>query len=139
MTELQKLLVAAFANKPYTSAEGNFSAEDVNTAAVNKLMETLGLTKDSTARDYRKVEDAAFALIEEAVDEILPKKLEAVLNEYAEVKSFARAAAFKSARRLAGIRQRLVAGQKERPCPPDDTARPADFFAPPSLRHARRL
>ena len=90
MTELQKLLVAAFANKPYISAEGNFSAEDVNTAAVNKLMEELGLTKDSTPREIRAVEDRAFALIEESVDEILPKKLDAVLNEYAEVKSFAR-------------------------------------------------
>ena len=90
MTELQKLLVAAFANKPYVSAEGNFSAEDVNTAAVNKLMEELGLTKDSTPREIRAVEDRAFALIEESVDEILPKKLDAVLSEYAEVKSFAR-------------------------------------------------
>ena len=90
MTELQKLLVAAFANKPYISAEGNFSAEDVNTAAVNKLMEELGLTKDSTPREIRAVEDRAFALIEESVDTILPKKLDAVLNEYAEIKTFAR-------------------------------------------------
>lgn len=90
MTELQKLLVAAFANKPYISAEGNFSAEDVNTAAVNKLMEELGLTKDSTPREIRAVEDRAFALIEESVDTFLPKKLDAVLNEYAEVKTFAR-------------------------------------------------
>ena len=90
MTDLQKLLLAAFANKPYASAEGNFSAEDVNTAAVNKLMEELGLTKDSTPREVRAVENRAFALIEETIDEILPKKLEAVLNEFAEVRSFAR-------------------------------------------------
>lgn len=90
MTELQKLLLAAFANKPYVGEEGNFSTEDVNTAAVNKLLEELGLNEKSSSRDFRAVEDKAFALIEESVDEILPKKLEAVLNEYAEVKSFAR-------------------------------------------------
>ena len=90
MNELSKLLIAAFENKAYAGAEGNFSAEDVNTAAVNKLMEELGLTKDSSPREIRAKENEAFSLIEEKVDEILPKKLEAVLNEYAEVKSFAR-------------------------------------------------
>lgn len=86
---LKKLLNAAF----FGLAVENFSSEDVNQAAINKIMETVGLTENSTAREIRAVEPAAFALIEEAIDEILPKKLENVLGEFAEVQSFARDAA----------------------------------------------
>ena len=86
MTELRTLLVAALNNQP----SANFSAADVNEAAVNKLAETLGLTANASAREIRAKEVEAFALIEESVDEILPKKLDAVLGEFAEIKSFAR-------------------------------------------------
>ena len=86
MKELFTLLNAAYENKP----SANFSAEDVNTAAINALTEKLGLTADSSVRDIRAREAEAFALIEETVDEILPKKLEGLLGEFAEVKSFAR-------------------------------------------------
>jgi hypothetical protein len=79
-------LIAALTNTP----SANFSAEDVNTAAVNAIMKELGLDENSSPREIRAKEADAFALIEEAVDEILPKKLQAVLGEYAEVKSFAR-------------------------------------------------
>lgn len=88
--KLSRLLVAAFEGKPVVDGELNFAAEDVNTAAVKALYEALGLDENADARKIRSVENAAFALIEEKVDEILPKKLEAVLNEYAEVRTFAR-------------------------------------------------
>lgn len=83
---LKNLLIAAFEGRPVE----NFAAEDVNEAAVKAIKEKLGLDENSTARDYRNATEAAFALIEEAVDEILPKRLEAVLNQFAEVKNFAR-------------------------------------------------
>lgn len=86
---LKKLLNAAFNG----SAVENFSTEDVNTAAVNKIRETLGLSENATAREMRAVEAQAFALIEESIDEILPKKIEDLLGAFAEVKSFARDAA----------------------------------------------
>jgi len=79
-------LISALCGKP----SANFSAEDVNTAAVNAIMNELGLTAESSGREIRAKEDAAFALIEEAVDEILPAKLQNVLGEYAEVRSFPR-------------------------------------------------
>lgn len=85
-----KLLIAAFEGKPVVDGANTFSAEDVNTAAVKAIMEECGLNENSTARDIRNVELKAFSLIEEAVDEIMPKKLEAVLGEFAEVKTFAR-------------------------------------------------
>lgn len=68
----------------------NFSAEDVNEAAINAIMKEVGLTSESSGREIRAKEDAAFALIEEAVDEILPAKLQNLLGEYAEVRQFPR-------------------------------------------------
>ena len=67
-----------------------FSAEDINAAAVNAIMKEIGLTAESSGREIRAKEAAAFALIEEAVDEILPAKLQDVLGEYAEIRQFAR-------------------------------------------------
>ena len=84
--ELKLGLVAALENRPSAS----FSAEEVNEAAVKAIMAECGLDENSSARDFRAVEDKAFALIEEAIDEILPKKLEQVLGEFAEVRQFAR-------------------------------------------------
>jgi hypothetical protein len=84
--DLKLGLIAALNNE----ASANFSAENVNTAAVNAIMKELGLDENSSPREIRAKETEAFALIEEAVDEILPKKLQSVLGEYAEVRSFAR-------------------------------------------------
>ena len=84
--ELKLGLVAALENRPSAS----FSAEEVNEAAVKAIMAECGLDENSSARDFRAVEDKAFALIEEAIDEILPKELEQGLGEFAEVRQFAR-------------------------------------------------
>ena len=84
--ELKTIVVAALENKPSTS----FSADEVNEAAVKAIMAECGLSETSTARDFRAVEDKAFALIEEAIDEVLPAKLTQVLGEFAEVRQFAR-------------------------------------------------
>lgn len=85
-----RLLIAAFENKPYVEGELNFSAEDVNTAAINAIKKELNLADNASIRDIRAVENEAFALIEEAADSILSKKLEAVLGQFAEVKTFPR-------------------------------------------------
>ena len=84
--ELKLGLVAALENRPSAS----FSAEEVNEAAVKAIMAECGLTEESSARDFRAVEDKAFALIEEAIDEVLPAKLTSVLGQFAEVRQFAR-------------------------------------------------
>ena len=84
--ELRSVLLKALQGAPTTE----FSAEDVNAAAVNAIMAECGLTADSSAREIRAVEDKAFALIEESVDEILPKKLENVLGGFAEIRTFPR-------------------------------------------------
>ena len=85
--ELKQVLVAALNG---VAASANFSAEETDKAAVNALLKEIGIDENSTGREIRAKEDLAFALIEEAVDEILPKKLENVLGEFAEVRQFAR-------------------------------------------------
>ena len=85
--ELKQVLVAALNG---VAASANFSAEETDKAAVNALLKEIGIDENSTGREIRAKEDLAFALIEEAVDEILPKKLEGVLQEFAEVRQFAR-------------------------------------------------
>ena len=85
--ELKQVLVAALNG---VAASANFSAEETDKAAVNALLKEIGIDENSTGREIRAKEDLAFALIEEAVDEILPKKLEGVWQEFAEVRQFAR-------------------------------------------------
>jgi hypothetical protein len=71
-------------------ASANFAASDVNEAAISAILKEAGLSENPTARELRNNEAAIFSLIEEAVDEILPKKLENLLGAYAEVRTFAR-------------------------------------------------
>lgn len=85
--ELKQVLIAALNG---VAASANFSAEETDRAAINALLKEIGIDENSTGREIRAKEDLAFALIEEAVDEILPKKLEGVLQEFAEVRQFAR-------------------------------------------------
>ena len=72
------------------TASTQFSANDVNDATISAILKEVGLSDNPTSREIRENETRIFALIEEAVDEILPKKLENVLGEFAEVKAFAR-------------------------------------------------
>ena len=85
--ELKQVLIAALNG---VAASANFSAEETDKAAVNALLKEIGIDENSTGREIRAKEDLAFALIEETVDEILPKKLEGVLQEFAEVRQFAK-------------------------------------------------
>lgn len=85
--ELKTVLIAALNG---VSASANFSAEETDRAAINAMLKEIGLDENSSGREIRAKEAAAFALVEEAVDEILPKKLEGVLQEFAEVKNFGR-------------------------------------------------
>ena len=84
--ELLNGLIAALEGQ----ASANFAASDVNEAAISAILKEAGLSENPTAREIRNNEAAIFSLIEEAVDEILPKKLENLLGAYAEVRTFAR-------------------------------------------------
>lgn len=72
---------------PQVSAE--FSAEDANSAALNALFEAIGINADASIRELKR-NPGAFAIIEEAIDEMLPQDLQNILGQFAEIKSFAR-------------------------------------------------
>ena len=80
------LLQSACNNEGYA----NFSAEDTNQAAIDAIYEACGLSENCSPREFRAHEDQVFALIEEAIDEIMPAKLQNVLKDFAEVRQFAR-------------------------------------------------
>ena len=86
-SELRQLLIASLNG---VSASANFSAEDSGRATINALLKEIGIDENSDSRTIREKSAHAFALIEEVIDEILPKKLESVLAGFAEVKTFPR-------------------------------------------------
>lgn len=86
MIELVKHIAEARQGRPTT----NFSASDVNSAAVAERLKALGIPENATGREIRAHRDEAFALIEEAVDEILPQSLQDIFGRFAEIRTFPR-------------------------------------------------
>lgn len=72
-------------NPDYTK----FSLTEANEAVINGIVEAFGL-KDASARDIRAKQAEVFALIEETVEELLPKAIEDVVGGFVETKTFAR-------------------------------------------------
>lgn len=66
-----------------------FSKEDANNAAINAILETYGL-KDATARQIRAKQPEVFAIVEEVIEELLPKAVEDIVGGFVETKTFAR-------------------------------------------------
>jgi hypothetical protein len=81
-------LIAAFkgALRPDYS---KFSAFEANEVAIKGILESFGLA-DASPRDIRARQNEVFALIEEAVEELLPKAIEDIVGGFVEVKTFAR-------------------------------------------------
>lgn len=86
MNELIKHITEAMQGR----ATANFSSSDVNQAAVNELLKATGISDNATGREIREHKNQIFALIEEAVDEILPASLQDIFGQFAEVRTFAR-------------------------------------------------
>ena len=72
-------------NPDYTK----FSLSEANEAVINGIVELYGL-KDASAREIRARQDEVFALVEETIEELLPKAIEDVVGGFVEVKTFAR-------------------------------------------------
>ena len=88
-TELVKVAkVVANANPSSTTAysfgEDNFSYNDLNETLRNELRELAG-----TYSLYRENKNTIFSLIEETIDDVLPKKVLEQYGQFAEVKTFA--------------------------------------------------
>ena len=72
------------------NAVENFSSADVNTAALADLLKEFGLSDRPTSRELARHHDEMFAIIVEALDEILPKDMQNIAGQWAEVISFGR-------------------------------------------------
>lgn len=66
-----------------------FSQADADQAVINGIVESFGL-KDASAREIRARQAEVFALVEEVIEEMLPKAVEDVVGGFVETKSFAR-------------------------------------------------
>ena len=66
-----------------------FSKADANESAINAILETYGL-KDATARQIRAKQPEVFAIVEEVIEELLPKAVEDIVGGFVETKTFAR-------------------------------------------------
>lgn len=73
------------------TASGDFSAADINRAAINEI-KTEFFAEDEVInyKSIRRHENEIFDLIETKVDEILPAKLQDTFGRFAEIKSFPR-------------------------------------------------
>lgn len=65
----------------------NFSTEDCNKAAIKGLLEYYGLSEDAS---YKELKRCNFDVIEEVIDEVLPKQLENIMGGWAVIKQYAR-------------------------------------------------
>ena len=88
-TELIKLAkVVANANPSsqvaYSFGEDKFSYADLNDTLRNELRELAG-----TYALYRENKNTIFSLIEETIDDVLPKKVLEQYGQFAEIKTFA--------------------------------------------------
>lgn len=66
-----------------------FSLSEANEAVIKGIVETYGL-QDLNARDIRARQNEVFALIEEAVEELLPKAIDDIVGGFVETKTFDR-------------------------------------------------
>ena len=66
-----------------------FSAAEANELAIQGILESFGLV-NASAREIRARQDEVFALIEEAIEELLPKAIDDIVGGFVETKTFAR-------------------------------------------------
>lgn len=66
-----------------------FSQREADEAVINTILETYNL-KNATPREIRARQPEVFALMEEVIEELLPKKIEDIVGGFVEVKTFAR-------------------------------------------------
>lgn len=84
MNQIKSLIKGALVK----DASVNFA--DGQEAAVKALLDFYGLTEESSYRDIKRATNGSFSIIEEVIDEILPKELENIMGQWAEVKRFGR-------------------------------------------------
>lgn len=72
------------------NAVDKFSATDVNNAALADLLKDFGISDRPTGREIARYKNEIFAIIIEAIDEILPGDMQNIAGQWAEIISFGR-------------------------------------------------
>lgn len=72
----------------FNNEKTNFSAEENETAVVNALREFYNIDPSMSYKQVKRL--ANFDVIEEVLDEVLPKQLENIMGQWAVIKTFAR-------------------------------------------------
>lgn len=85
-TKVELLTAFKSAIKPDVA---KFSQADANSAAINAILETYNL-KDASTREILARQPEVFAIVEQAIEELLPAAITDIMGGYAEVQTFAR-------------------------------------------------
>ena len=83
---MSKLLIDALRGH----AVENFNATDVNKASIVELCKEVGISERPTARELAAHKNELFAIIIEALDEILPADMQNIAGRWADIVSFER-------------------------------------------------
>ena len=90
---------------------GDYNFSDAQSAARNALVKFIGLDGNASVRELMLHKDAMFAIIDEAIDEILPLRIQNRVSEFAEIQTIPRnGKAVFSVRTTAASRQRVAMG-----------------------------
>ncbi len=86
---MDKLLIKAALRG--TAYAADFSVADTNTGAIKEMLIEAGIDPENySARDLITKKPVIFAIIAEAIDEILPESVTDIMGAFAEVKTYAR-------------------------------------------------
>lgn len=84
----KQLIKAALRGNNYIVNNTTFTGKDTNTAACREILKAANLSENPTSRELSLNKALIFALISEAIDEVLPKDVTDVLGMVAEVKTY---------------------------------------------------
>lgn len=87
--DLRELAFAAMKAEKNAAVAYSFGDEKFSTAQVNEALRTELQKMTATYADYRDNKNRIFRLVEESIDEVLPKKVEEQYMQFAETKTIA--------------------------------------------------
>ena len=88
LTRKELVQVIKFAANPDIASQYDFKGNDPQAVALNAIREFVGT--EANEYDIKHMTPTMFAIIDEAIDEVVPTKVNALISQFAEVKNFKR-------------------------------------------------
>ena len=88
-TNLRELARAAMSAKKGAAVAYSYGDEKFSTSELNETLRNEFKALTATAADYRENKNVIFRLIEETIDEVLPKRVEQLYEQFADVRTVA--------------------------------------------------